>query len=277
MQISGSKARRQLARLWPGPARRARQMARLWLLAALGTGAGPVAAQMSANDIGEWFPDSQTIKDASFQLPTTRYAHGVLGDAIEFGGLSISFDGRNGVTSNVTVELPIDHVFEDIEPRLVDLNLDGHADAVMVVETDMALGAALALYGPTGKIAETPHIGRTNRWLAPVGAADLDGDGHIEIAYIDRPHLAKTLRIWRFSNQRLNEIAQIPGLTNHRIGDDFIFGGIANCGSAPEMILASGNWRRLQSVTFDRGWDVKNLGPLSSKGALEALSCDQNK
>ena len=36
--------------------------------------------------------------------------------------------------------------------------------------------------------------------LAPLGAADLDGDGKIELAYIDRPHLAKILRIWRFDD-----------------------------------------------------------------------------
>jgi FG-GAP-like repeat len=275
MQIYGTKARRHLVCLWPSPMRRALRMVRLWPMIAFGIGFGSIQTQAGSSDLGDWFPETQTITGASFQLPTTRYAHGVLGDAIEWGGLSISFEGPEGKTSGKTIELPLDHVFEDIEPRLVDLNLDGRLDAVMVVETDMALGAALALYGPGGKIDETPHIGRSNRWLAPVGAADLDGDGRIEIAYVDRPHLAKTLRIWRFENRQLTEIAQITGLTNHRIGDDFISGGIKQCGAVPEMVLASSDWRRIQSVTFDQGWNVTDVGQLRRISDLAApLSCD---
>jgi len=152
-----------------------------------------------------------------------------------------------------TCTLPKDHVFEDIAARLVDLDLDGQADAVMVVETDMALGGALALYGPKGKIAETPHIGRSFRWLAPVGAADLDGDGQVELAYIDRPHLAKTLRIWRYAAGGLTEVATQPGLTNHRIGEDFISGRLRDCGAGPEMITADARWSRVMASQFAAG------------------------
>ena len=75
-------------------------------------------------------------------------------------------------------------------------------------------------------VAATPNIGQRNRWLAPVAAADLDGDGATEIAYVDRPHLARRLRIWRFEGGSLTEIAALPGLTNHRIGEAFITGGL---------------------------------------------------
>jgi hypothetical protein len=54
-------------------------------------------------------------------------------------------------------------------------------------------------------LAATPHIGSANRWLAPIGAADLDGDGRVEIAYVDRPHLARTLRIWRTFTRRMRQ------------------------------------------------------------------------
>ncbi|MEL6960440.1 MAG: VCBS repeat-containing protein, partial [Pseudomonadota bacterium] len=121
--------------------------------------------------------------------------------------------------------LPDDHVFEDVAPRLWDVTGDGKPE-VVVIETDMALGGSLAVYDQSGKIAETDHIGRTNRWLAPVGAADFDGDGRIEVAFVDRPHLAKTLRIFEFSDGVLALEAEIVGLTNHRIGEDFITGGL---------------------------------------------------
>lgn len=170
-------ARRLSLRLWPCSARRARLMLCLWLAGACGA----VAQDGPAPE----------ILGATYAEPTIDYDHGVLGDAVEYRALRMTLpQGRA-----VTIRLPASHVFEDLAPRLVDLNLDGRMDAVMVVETDMGQGAALALYGPAGKIAETPHIGRPHRWLAPVGAADLDGDGRIELAYVDRPHLAKTLRI----------------------------------------------------------------------------------
>ena len=115
---------------------------------------------------------ADSVVSARYILPTDRYAHGILGDAIEWGGLEITSD--TGKPLRVT--LPQDHVFEDTEPRLLDVTGDGRAE-VVVVETDVQRGGALAIYGPEGKIAETPHIGRSNRWLAPIGAADLDGDG----------------------------------------------------------------------------------------------------
>jgi hypothetical protein len=52
----------------------------------------------------------------------------------------------------------------------------------------------------------------------------LNGDGIIEIAYIDRPHLAKELRVWSFVNGDLRPLPRASGLTNHRIGEDFISG-----------------------------------------------------
>ena len=202
--------------------------------------------------------------------PTDRYAHGVLGDAIEYGGLEL----RSGA-GWIRFDLPGDHVFEDLSPRLVDLDLDGVADAAMVVETDMRRGAALALYGAGGKIAETPHIGRTNRWLAPVGAADLDGDGRVELAYVDRPHLAKTLRIWRYADGRLTQVAELKGLTNHRIGEDFISGGIRICSSTPEMITADADWRNVIATRFTGGkLQSMVIGPFTGPADLQAaLTC----
>jgi hypothetical protein len=108
---------------------------------------------------------------------------------------------------------------------------------VVVVETDPDLGAQLAVYalrqGALVKAAATPHIGQRFRWLAPVGVADLNGDGVTDIAYVDRPHLAKTLRVWSWAPGGLTEIAALEGVTNHRIGDEVIWGGLRDCGRGP--------------------------------------------
>lgn len=213
---------------------------------------------------------AQEITAARFSQPTERYGHAVLGDAIEYGALEMDVAGQG----TVTLALPRDHVFEDISPRLWDVTGDGQPE-VVVVETDISQGGALAVYGPLGKIAETPHIGTRNRWLAPVGAADMDGDGKIEIAYVDRPHLAKTLRIWRFDDGALTPVAALTGVTNHRIGEDFISGGLRTCAGAPEMILATANWSRIVGVRFSgEEFEERDLGPYQGPASFAAaLAC----
>jgi hypothetical protein len=197
------------------------------------------------------------ILSASLTEPTDRYDHGVLGDTLEWGALHLVTD--NGP---LDFRLPQSRVFEDVEARLADVTSDGAPD-VIVVETDMARGASLAVYGPGGKIAATPYIGATHRWLAPAGIADFDGDGRVEIAYVDRPHLRKELVFVRLEGDRLVETLRLPGLTNHRIGDDFIPGGVRDCGAGPELILASADWTRLKRV---RDGKVADIGPMPASG-----------
>lgn len=230
---------------------------RVWLTASLVA----VASVAQADVLGADYAD-----------PTTRYGHGVLGDAIEYGTLVIHTDRMDGLSFRMV--LPESRVFEDVAPRLADVDGDGDVE-VIVVETEASTGAQLAIYDDTGKIAATPHIGTRNRWLAPIGAADLDGDGYIEIAYIDRPHLAKTLRVWRFKDGALNEVAALAGLTNHRIGERDIGGGIRDCGQGPEMITASANWRRVMATTFRNGQlETRAIGSDTSRAGLNAaLAC----
>ena len=213
---------------------------------------------------------AETIRSAEYIEPTDRYAHGILGDAIEWGALRLETDNGTRVFT-----LTPDRVFEDVAPRLIDLDSDG-APEVVVVETLNTAGAQLAVYDASGKIAATPHIGRTNRWLAPIGAADLDGDGSIEIAYIDRPHLAKTLRVWRFEGGALVPVADLPGLTNHRIGERDIGGGIRDCGAGPEMITASVDWTRVMATTLsDGGLETRAIGPHRDRSSFAtALACE---
>ncbi|NOD63694.1 MULTISPECIES: VCBS repeat-containing protein [unclassified Ruegeria] len=251
-----SKAPRTPARIWQGRARGALTSLCLW---------GSTFGAATAAD---------QIKAAKFTEPTTRYAHGVLGDAVEYGALELRVQITGSNPKTVTVRLPKDRVFEDLSPRLIDIDADGTFEAI-VVESQDQQGAQLAIYNASGtKIAATPHIGTRFRWLAPIGAADLDGDGHIEIAYIDRPHLAKTLRVWRYKDNALTEIASISGLTNHKIGEDFISGGVGTCGDRPELIVASADWSRIVSVSYDNGWTKTDLGPFKGSNSLaQALNC----
>lgn len=210
------------------------------------------------------------IISATYDRPTTRYPHAVLGDNVEHTRLVMTLS--DGALHKIA--LRDDLVFEDTMPRLVDLDFDGMPE-IIVVESSQTEGARLAVYDAQGRIAATPFIGTRFRWLAPVGAADIDGDGRVEIAYIDRPHLAKTLRIWRYENRGLVHVADRPGLTNHRIGEVDIAGGIRICNGQPEMILATADWSSLVAVTYqDDTYALRTLGRDTSRRAFHrAMSC----
>ena len=212
--------------------------------------------------------------EATFSQPTMRYGHGVLGDTPEWGRLCL-----NAPDAKSCVTLPQQKVFEDIAPRLADVDNDGRPEAI-VVESDARYGAALAIYhlNSNGQITRTatPPIGTAFRWLAPVGIADLDGDGRIEIAYVDRPPLARLLRVWRYAEGQLVEVASKTGFSNHRIGDAFIIGGLRRCDGEPiAMITSNANWSKVMATKFDGDRLVsEDLGPLVDDADFDkAMRC----
>ena len=134
---------------------------------------------------------ARDIASAWLSDPTRRYGHGVLGDQIEAGALSV----RTASGTVAKFVLDEDSVFEDLMPRLHDL--DG--DRVV-------------------RRAESPPIGQSHRWLCPIGMADFDGDGRIEIAVVETPHLGQTIVIYRQFGEKLVEVARRHGHSNHFIG-----------------------------------------------------------
>lgn len=218
----------------------------------------------------------EVITDARYHGETDDYAHCVLGDCIEYSVLEIlSQDDAGNLYSRALRLWPSPFVFEDIAPRLWDVTGDGIPEVITVL-TSFSRGAALAIYGTSGLIAQTPHIGQPNRWLAPVAAADFDDDGKIEIAYVDRPHLAKTLRLFEFSNGALSLEAELSNVSNHRIGDDFITGGLRDCGDGPEMVMASGDWQSVVVVRYPEGvLTAEILAPFSAGALASVMDCNE--
>ncbi len=228
---------------------------------------------------------SETITWAGYDGPTTRYPHQALGDPVEYTKLIVRTDeGRE-----FSLEWSKQIVFEDTEPLLVDLDDDGSIE-LLTVESHEEFGSRLAIYGiTTGTLAltiATPFIGQRYRWMAKVGAADLDGDGQIEIAYIDRPHLDKKLRVYRYSRTptsatesvaRLTPVADAWGLSNHQIGWPYIVGGIRTCeeGGTPEIITANGDWSQVMATTLTDGKLVsRRLEKYEDPQTIQsALSC----
>ena len=118
-------------------------------------------------------------------------------------------------------ELPQTHVFEDLTPRIADLDGDGTSE-IVTIRSSLARGAAVAVYGlQGGKLAlraATPEIGRSHRWLNIAAIHDFDGNGTREIAFVRTPHIGGVLEVWSYSDGKLIKRLEMPGVSNHSIG-----------------------------------------------------------
>jgi hypothetical protein len=221
--------------------------------------------------------------EASLSDSTDRYPHDVLGRIPAFTRLSITAEvctdcATPQVTAALTLAAPL--VFEDVAPRLWDVTGDGRPE-VVVVQSHESLGARLTVWAlregdqPDDPLfqmlAATDFIGTRFRWLAPFGIGDFTGDGQIEIAYVETPHLGKTLRIVGLEGEHLVERAALSGVTNHRIGEESIAGGVRICVGRSEAVLASADWRRIVAIHWVDGRLVsQDVGPLRNAGDWDA-------
>ena len=160
---------------------------------------------------------AEPIANARYANPVDRYSHFALGKPHEYASLiATTRSGRQ-----LTLQLPHDEVFEDLVPRIVKL-ADNEPEAILAIVSQRDNGARLVLIRANGNdlaiSAQSPAIGMPNRWLNPVGIADLDGDGRAEIAAVITPHIGGTLKIYRKSGQDLVEVASLGGFSNHIYG-----------------------------------------------------------
>lgn len=160
---------------------------------------------------------SGTMSEAKLVGPTDRYRHFVLGATVEASGIAVRMrDGRV-----LTLTLPPDQVFEDRRPRIVDLDGDGR-DEVVLVRSSTMTGSSIVVVGERDGglaiIARGPETGAPQRWLNPAGIADFDGDGHLDIAYVQQPHAVGQLRVLTLRNGALVEIARTGNASNHVAG-----------------------------------------------------------
>ena len=186
---------------------------------------------------------------------TDRYAHGVLGDTLEAAGLEVLMTDGQRLRQLLETD-----VFEDLLPRVQDLDGDGR-DEIILVRSNNQVGARLSVWGVrNGKLKELAHgpaIGHGNRWLNPVGAADFDADGRIEIAYVQTPHIGGILRIVEYKTGELIEEYRAKGFSNHHIGDTDLSSLHAiddyDDDGVPDLKIMSADYRRYRILRIRDG------------------------
>lgn len=160
--------------------------------------------------------------------PTDAYPHGAVGRAT---ARELVISERQPVAQGAGVQkVPVrvtrvsagpDAVFEDLEPRLADLDRDGTPE-ILVVKSTPDKGSALAVIGRLDGewkiVAETPPTGEPNGWLNPAAVADFDGDGTVDIALVRTPHRDGVLQVWAWEGGRLALKHEAGGYSNHAFG-----------------------------------------------------------
>ena len=204
---------------------------------------------------GEIAIGSGVIRRVWLSAPTTRYDHGVLGDAIEAGAVSAELSDNRVLT----YVLPKTAVFEDRIPRLVDLDGDGEME-ILLVKSWLDRGAALTVISLNeNKLelrAEAEPIGLSHRWLNPVGVGDFDNDGRMEIAAVITPHIGGTLQLYEMKGNRLTKDHAAYGFSNHKIGSRNLGLSVVadvNGDQIPDLIVPDASRRNLLGISFATG------------------------
>lgn len=211
-------------------------------------------------------PDSQTVagrQDVAWVWlgsPTRRYPHGALGSTVHAGSVHALVKSRAGGWALVELALPLNRVYEDRVPRIVDLDADGQEEIVLI-EADALRGASLVVLGVEHATegprlverARGPDAGSTFRWLNPVGVADLDGDGQLDLASVVTPHIGGVLQLMHYRPPALVPFARAMDVSNHRMGslEQDLAVIVQQPGQRPTIVLPDMTRRALHALRWD--------------------------
>jgi hypothetical protein len=167
-------------------------------------------------------PDARILVDESERLllltdATTRYGHGVLGDALEAASITL-VETRPTPRVVLTIPIPEPTVVEGIAPIWVDLTGDGTRE-IIVTLSNSAQGAQVVVFNEAGtQVAAGPAIGRGSRWRHQLAVAPFGPEGELELVDVLTPHLGGVVEFYQLEGDTLRIVAKVPGYTSHIIG-----------------------------------------------------------
>ncbi|MDP8939449.1 MAG: hypothetical protein M3N10_04000 [Actinomycetota bacterium] len=168
-------------------------------------------------------PDARFVRGAGGTLaflsdPTERYAHGVLGDAVEADSITLLRPGGEALEAGVLPPVS-GGVFEQISPLWFEApGVEG--ELLAVTESTPELATRVSVYSLDGSlVAAGPFIGEPLKWRHLLAAGPFGPNGEVELVDTLTPHIGGTVEFYRpdFDSGSLDVVATQRGYTSHRI------------------------------------------------------------
>jgi len=203
---------------------------------------------------------------------TSRYDHGVLGDALE-GSTVFTLAAQGAPVVAVAIDAPA--VIEGAAPILADLG-GGRGAEVVVTVSDPEDGARLAAYelggSGAGQAWRSEPIGTGQRWRHQIAVAPFGPEGERELVSVRTPHLDGTVEFHAAEGDRLVLRAALPGYSSHELGSanlDHAIAGDFDGSGRPEVVVPVIDGSALAGIerTGDGArevWRVELPAPMSS-------------
>ena len=167
-------------------------------------------------------PDARLLLDEYRRIllltdPTTRYDHGVLGDKVEAGSVTlVETEPEPRVLRHLV--LPPEIVAEGIAPLWVDLSGDGAREVILTL-SDAEQGAQVVIFDETGTpLAGGAPAGRAHHWRHVVAVGPLGPDGELELVDVLTPHIGGVVEFYRMGDHRLDVLAELAEYGSHSMG-----------------------------------------------------------
>lgn len=222
-------------------------------------------------------PDARIVENdggsvAVLSSPTRRYVHGVIGDDLEAGSISVLRPGGGGYQLSAEIQPESGGVFEGISP-LWFRPAPGEEELLAVTESVESVGSRISVYDPDGTlVAAGPFIGTPQKWRHLVAAGPFGPDGEVEIVAMRTPHVGGMTEFYRLDRKQgtLKVAATGKGYPSHTIYSrnlDAVRAGDFDNDGAWELVAPDASYTGLVAVRHTES-GVEPVWTLPLNGSL---------
>lgn len=168
-------------------------------------------------------PDARVVRGEEGTLavasdPTGAYEHGVLGDEIEAGSITLLEGGTEGLKVSGKVLPSSGGVFETVAPMWFEASPG--RELLAVTESDEEEGSRISAYNSDGTLALSgPPIGEPMKWRHLLAAGPFGPNGEVELAVTRTPHAGGVIEFYKPNLEKgtLETVATLPNYSTHTL------------------------------------------------------------